>query len=113
MSSQWPVVVSFPFDRSTSRPRQRGGLRLRRAAFEVFDVAEPELLEIRKVEAADGAGHVAERIRALVTVLGRIRQFAGPNGVEDDHACPWHGAILFLAWTQSSGSSACSSGSSW
>ena len=32
MSSQWPVVVSFPFDRSKSRPATAGALRLRRAA---------------------------------------------------------------------------------
>ena len=51
--------------------------RLRRAALERLDVAEPERLEVRQVEAADGARDVAERVGALVAVFGGVRQRSG------------------------------------
>ena len=72
----------------------RGRTRLRRAALERLDVAEPERLEVRQVEAADGARDVAERVGALVPVLGCIRQRSRAHGVEHDHARARHAAIL-------------------
>ena len=81
--------------RALDQPAGDGrGARLRRAALERLDVAEAERLEVGKVEAADGAGDVAERVRALVPVLIGVRQRAGAHGVEHDHAGAGHGAIL-------------------
>ena len=74
--------------------RDRRRARLRRAAEQRLDVAEPERLERRQVEAADGPREVAERVRALVAEVGRVRQLAGPDGIEHDHAGPGHAAIL-------------------
>ena len=71
-----------------ARDRRRPGLR--RAALERHDVPEPERLEIRQVEAADGAGEVAEGVGAFVSVLRRIRQLTCADGVEHDHARPRH-----------------------
>ncbi len=86
--------------------------RLRRATLELLDVAQPQRLETRQIEPADCLGDVAERVGALVPVLGRIRQLSGPDGVEDDDARPWHGGILNPLWKPFSGSSAWSSTSS-
>ncbi len=61
--------------------------RLRRASLERRDVPEPERLERRQVEAADGARDVAEGVRAPVAVVARVGQLSRPDGVEDDHAC--------------------------
>ena len=77
ISSQCPVVVSLPFERSISRPATAGAPGLRRAALERLDVAEPERLEIREIEPTHGASDVAERVRALVAVLGGIGKLAG------------------------------------
>ena len=74
----------------------RGRSRLRRATFQRLDVAEAERLHVRQVEAADGLRDVAEGVRALVAVLGGIRQGAGADRVEDDHAGSRHAAILGL-----------------
>src|ERR671915_105200 len=60
MSSQWPVVVSLPFDRS--RPPEG------RAALRVLDVPEAELLEVGKTEPADGLCDVAQGVGPLVAV---------------------------------------------
>jgi hypothetical protein len=72
---------------------RRAGLRW--ATVQREDVAEAERLEIGQVEASDGAGDVAEGVRAFVPVLTRIWQLTSPDGVEHDDARPWHcGAIL-------------------
>ena len=71
-------------------PGDRRRARLRRAAEQRLDVAEPERLERRQVEAADGAGEVAERVGALVAEVGGVGQLPGPDGVEDDHTGPRH-----------------------
>ena len=94
ISSQWPVVVSLPFERSSETARDGGRARLRRAALERLDVPEPERLEVRQVEAADGAGDVPERVGAFVAALGGVRQLAGADGIEHDHACPRHAGSL-------------------
>ena len=99
ISSQWPAIVSLPFERSSSRPATAGRAGLRRAALERLDVAEPESLEVGEIEPSDGAGHVAERVRSLVAVLGRIRKRPGPNRVQHDDAGARHAAILIAAWT--------------
>ncbi len=70
----------------------RRGTRLRRAALERHDVPEPEGLEVRQVEAADGAGRVAEGVRAFVSVLPCVRQLSSADGVENDDARPRHSA---------------------
>ena len=88
---------------------RRAGLR--RAALERLDVAEAERLEVRQVEAADGARDVAERVRALVAVFVGVGQLAGADGVEHDDAGPRHGAILGRPCWTSSASSAWSSSS--
>ena len=75
-------------------PRDGGRSRLRRAAGERLDVAEPERLERRQVEAADRLRHVAERVRAFVAEVARIGELSRPDCVEDDDACSWHAAIL-------------------
>src|SRR5579875_2280830 len=72
--------------------RRRAGLG--RASFERLDVAEPERLEARQVEPADGSGYVAQGVRAFVAVLRRVRQLAGADGVEHDDAGSGHQAIL-------------------
>ena len=64
----------------------RGRPRLWRAALELLDVAEPERLEVRQVEAADGSGDVPERVRALVAEFAGVRKGAGADCIEDDHA---------------------------
>ncbi len=73
--------------------------RLRRAALEREDVPEAERLEIGQVEASDGAGHVAERVGAFVSVLRRVRQLTRADGIEHDHARPRHAGILRRLWT--------------
>ena len=80
----------------------RGCPRLWRAALELHHVAEAERLERGQVEAADGAGHVAERVRPLIAERGRIGQLSRADGVEHDYAGPRHVAILRRAWKQSS-----------
>ena len=72
----------------------RRSTRLRRAALERLDVAETERLEIGEVETADGAGDVAERVGALVAVVGRVRQLPRADGVEHDDARTRHAGIL-------------------
>ena len=94
ISSQWPIVVSLPFERSISRPATRRRSGLRRAALQLLDVPEAERLEVGQVEAADGPGDVAERVRALVSELVRIRQRPRAHGIEHDHARARHAAIL-------------------
>ena len=101
-------------------PGDSGSSRLRRASLERHDVPEPERLQVGQVEAADCACDVAERVRALVAVIGGVRQLPRPDGVEDDHArtghlwgrrgsareyVAWHGAILRRLWTGPSDSS--------
>ena len=86
--------MSLPFERSISRPATAGAPGLRRAALELLDVAEAERLQVRQVEPADGARDVPERVRALVAELGGVRQRAGADGVEHDHAGSGHRAIL-------------------
>src|SRR6266508_4294302 len=54
----------------------------------------PARLERRQVEAPDGAGDVAERVRPFVAEVGRVRQLTRPDGVQDDDARPRHAAIL-------------------
>jgi hypothetical protein len=68
--------------------------RLGRAALERLNVSEPECLEVGEIEAADGPGDIPERVRSFIPVLVGIRQCAGADGVEHDHAGPWHAAIL-------------------
>ena len=68
--------------------RRRAGLR--RAALERHHVSEPERLEIGQVEASDGAGDVAEGVRAFVPVLPCVRQLSSADGVEHDDARPRH-----------------------
>ena len=72
-----------------ARDRRRVGLR--RAALERLDVAEAERLQVRQVEPADRSGDVPERVRALVTAVGRVRQLPRADGVEHDDARPRHG----------------------
>ena len=79
--------------------RERGRAGLRRTALERLDVAEPERLEVRQVEAAHGAGDVPERVRPLVAVLVGVRQLARADGVEHDHAGAGHAAIVAPSWT--------------
>ena len=92
--------------------RDRRRSRLRRAALERLDVAEPERLEIRQVEAADGAGDVAERVRSLVAVLGGVRQRARADGVQHDDARAGHAGYSRSVMEPSSACSASSSSSS-
>ena len=85
------VLALRPFHQPA---RNRRGARLGRAAFERFDVAETERLEARKIEPTDRSRDVAQRVRALVTVLRGVRQLAGADGIEHDDAGPGHRAIL-------------------
>jgi len=54
----------------------RRSARLRRAAIERHHVSEPERFEIGQVETADGAGRVAQGVRAFVSVLPCVRQLS-------------------------------------
>ena len=101
ISSQWPIVVSLPFDRSSRRPATAGAPACGGTALERLDVAEAERLQVRQVEPADGARDVAERVGALVAELVGVRQRAGTDGIEHDHARPRHRAILGARWTPS------------
>ncbi len=83
-----------------ARDRRRAGLR--RAALERLDVPEPERLEIGQVETPDGASDVPERVRALISPLGSIRQLTRANGIEHDHAGPRHAGSLRTTWKLSS-----------
>ena len=98
ISSQWPVVVSLPLERSSSRPCDRRRTRLRRAALERHHVAEAERLERGQVEASDRAGDVAERVGALVSVLGRVGQLSRADGIQHDHARPRHCGYSRRVW---------------
>ena len=69
-------------------------MRLRRAAGQLLDVSEAELLEVGEVEAADRFCDVGEGVRSLVAVVGRVRQLARTNRVQHDHAGARHRAIL-------------------
>ncbi len=71
--------------------------RLRRAALELLDVAEAERLQARKVEPADRARDVAERVGSLIAVLVGVRQLAGTDGIKHDYASSGHRAILGTA----------------
>ena len=72
----------------------RGSARLRRAALELHHVAEAERLQCGQVETSDGAGHVAERVRSLISEIGRIGQLSRADGIEHDYARPRHVAIV-------------------
>ena len=72
----------------------RRGTGLRRTALERLDVAEPERLEVREVEAPNDASDVSERVRALVAILGGVGKRARSHGIEHDYASPRHMAIL-------------------
>src|SRR3954464_6096123 len=87
ISSQWPVVVSLPFERASRRPATAGApgcgaqpssgpTRGRPAALGGVDVAGAGRPHRRQVEPADGAGDVAEGVRPLVAELRSVRQRA-------------------------------------
>ena len=90
MCSQWPVVVSFPFERSNRRPATAGAPGCGGQPSSGMHVSEPERLEVRQVEPSDRLRDVAERVGAFVPVLARVGQLPGPDGVEDDHARTRH-----------------------
>ena len=68
--------------------------RLRRASEQRLDVAETESFEIRKVQSADRARDVSQRVRTFIAVVGGIRKLARADGVEHDYARSRHAAIL-------------------
>ena len=74
ISSQWPVVVSLPFERSSSRPATAGAPGCGGQPSSGSTLPRPSASRFGQVEPADGAGDVAERVRALVAVLGRVGQ---------------------------------------
>ena len=92
------VLALRPLDQPTRHGRRAG---LRRTALERRDVAEPERLEVRQVQPADGPGHVSERVRPFVAVFGGIRELTRSNGIEHDDARPRHAAILGWPWPTS------------
>jgi hypothetical protein len=100
MSSQWPVVVSLPFERSRSLPAIAGAPGLRRAALERLDVAEPERFQARQVQPSDRPGDVSKRVggRVVLAVLRSVGKGAGPDRIQHDDARAGHRAILGRAW---------------
>ena len=95
--------------RALGQPAGDGGCaRLRRTALERLDVAETERLETRKVEPADRARHVAERVGTLVAVVFGVGHSPRSHGVQHDDARAGHAAIL-SRWIRLSVCSACSS----
>ena len=100
ISSQWPVVVSLPRERSSSRPAIAGAPGCGAQPSSGSMLPEAERLERRQVETSDGAGDVAEGVRPLVTELRSVRQRARADGVQHDHARARHAAIL-LPWPTS------------
>ncbi len=65
-----------------------------RAARDRHDVAEPEGLHGRHVEAAHRLGDVRKRRRSRRAEVGRVGQVARPDRIQHDHACPWHRRTL-------------------
>ena len=110
ISSQWPVVVSLPFERSRSRPAIAGAPGCGAQPSSGSTLPRPSASSVGQVEATDGAGDVPEGVRPLVTELGRIRQLARSDGVQHDDARPSHAAIL-LPWRNILGCSASPSSS--
>ena len=96
---QLPVADRRVLALRTFEQAARNGRRARlwRTPFERLDVPEPERLQGRQVETADGPGDVGKRVRPLVAELGRIRQRAGSDGVQHNDARARHRAIL-LPW---------------
>jgi hypothetical protein len=90
------VLSLRPFEQPARDGRRT---RLRRASLERLHVSEPERLEVGEIEAADRTRDVAQRVRSLVAVVARVRECSGADGVEDDHARSWHGAILWRSVT--------------
>src|SRR5262249_28709275 len=74
---------------------------LRWTALQRLDVAQPQGLEIRKVEAAHGDGDVSKRVGAFVPIVARVGQRSCADGVEHDHAGTRHVAILGRSWRPS------------
>jgi hypothetical protein len=90
--SQCPVVLAL---RALDEPAgDRGRARLRRASLQRLDVPEAERLEHRQVEPPDRLREVPECVRALVAVVAGIRELAGTDPVQHDHAGSGHRAIL-------------------
>ena len=85
-------VLALGAFEQTARHRRRAGLR--GTAFQRFDVAEAEGLQVREVETSYGARNVAEGVGALVAVFGGVRKLAGTHGIEHDDTRPRHAAIV-------------------
>ena len=80
--------------RALEEPARDGRrVRLRRAALELLDVAEAERLEVRAGRARRPPGDVPERVRAVVAVVGGVRQLAGADGIEHDHTGTGHAEL--------------------
>jgi hypothetical protein len=76
------------------QPAVEHPLGRRRHAGEPQHVAKPEALEDRHVQAAGRLGHMAERVRPGVTVVGGVREGPGAAGVDDDDERALHAPIL-------------------
>ena len=90
ISSQCPVVVSLPFERSIRRPATAVRPPAAGSPRSGSTLPRPERLEVRQVEAPYGASNVPEGVRALVAVFGGVRKLAGTHGIEHDDTRPRH-----------------------
>ena len=93
---QFPVTRRrvLPLGACQQAAGNRRGARLGAAALEGFNVAEAQGLQHWQVETTDGTSDIAERVGALVTVLGSVWQGASADCIENDHTYAGHGAIL-------------------
>ena len=76
ISSQWPVVVSLPFERSSSRPATAGAPGCGGQPSSGSTLPSPSASSVRQVEAADGA---ARRCRACPSPRRRTRSASGSS----------------------------------
>ena len=74
--SQWPIVVSLPFDRSSSRPATAGAPACGGQPSSGSTLPRPSASRFGQIEPADRARDVPERVGALVAELVGVRQRA-------------------------------------
>jgi hypothetical protein len=53
------------------------------------DPADPELLQLRKKQAANSGGQMAERIASLVTVAVCVGKSSNPHTIQNDDERPF------------------------
>ena len=94
ISSQWPVVVSLPRERSSRRPATAGAPGCGGQPISGSMFPSPSASSVGRSSPPTALRDVAERVRALVAEVGGVGQLSRPDGIEHDHARAGHAAIL-------------------